>query len=77
MTRKAHVSPLLEPPHIPHQAYASATGMRPAGDLAHAPGIPAREVYKTVAVLPLHATPLPMIMPRALDRKRPARVPGV
>jgi Cys-tRNA(Pro)/Cys-tRNA(Cys) deacylase len=76
--KKSNVLRWLESRDIPYQAYMYAMDVRSAEDVADVLGLPAREVYKTLVVLPPHGKPLMIIMPgpSALDLKRLARALG-
>jgi Cys-tRNA(Pro)/Cys-tRNA(Cys) deacylase len=76
--KKSNVLRWLESLHIPFQAYMYATDIRSAEDVADVLGLPAREVYKTLVVLPPHGKPLLIIIPgpSALDLKRLAQALG-
>jgi Cys-tRNA(Pro)/Cys-tRNA(Cys) deacylase len=77
--KKSNVLRWLESRHIPYQAYMYATDTRSAEDVADVLGLPTREVYKTLVVLPPHGKPLLIIIPgpSALDLKRLAQAPGI
>lgn len=76
--KKSNVIRLLEVRQIPYQAYTYAPDIRSAEDVAQVIGMPAREVYKTLVVLPLRGKPLLVIIPGscALDLKRLAQSLG-
>lgn len=76
--KKSNVIRLLEVRQIPYQAYTYAPDIRSAEDVAQVLGVPAREVYKTLVVLPPRGKPLLVIIPGscALDLKRLAQSLG-
>jgi Cys-tRNA(Pro)/Cys-tRNA(Cys) deacylase len=78
LPKKSNVIRLLEARQIPYRAYTYATDMRSAEDVAQVLGVPAREVYKTLVVLPPRGKPLLVLIPGpcALDLKRLAQALG-
>jgi Cys-tRNA(Pro)/Cys-tRNA(Cys) deacylase len=78
LLKKSNVIRLLEARQIPYQAYTYATDIRSAEDVAQVLGVPAREVYKTLVVLPPRGKPLLVLIPGpcALDLKRLAQSLG-
>jgi Cys-tRNA(Pro)/Cys-tRNA(Cys) deacylase len=78
LPNKPNVIRLLEARQIPYQAYTYAPDIRSAADVAQVLGVPGREVYKTLVVLPPRGKPLLVLIPGscALDLKRLAQALG-
>ena len=78
LPKKSNLLRLLEARQIPYQAYTYAADLRSAEAVARVLGVPAREVYKTLVVLPPPGAPLLVIVPGpcTLDLKQLARALG-